>query len=124
MAAGDLEIARLFRAALEAAVRTGDSEPVLELLAADIEWVTPQRTLRGTDELRAWRVWGSRGEGGFDFEFGEGDWIDEGDGHVVCDVHQMYRLKGAEELAYERDRRIELTIRDGQVARYEVRIVG
>ena len=69
-------------------------------------------------------VWGSRNEGGFDFEFGEGDWIDEGDGHVVCDVHQMYRLKGVEEPAYERDRRIELTIRAGQVARYEVRIVG
>jgi ketosteroid isomerase-like protein len=124
VAAGDLEIARRFRVALETAVRTGDSEPVLGLLAADIEWVTPQRTLRGIDELRAWRVWGSRNEGGFDFEFGEGDWIDEGDGHVVCDVHQVYRLKGVEEPAYERDRRIELTIRAGQVARYEVRIVG
>ena len=124
MAAGDLEIARLFGAALEAAVRTGDSEAGPGVCLRRTSSGTPQRTLRGTDELRAWRVWGSRGEGGFDFEFGEGDWIDEGDGHVVCDVHQMYRLRGAEELAYERDRRVELTIRDGRIARYEVRTVG
>ena len=124
MAAGDVEIAGRFRAALETAVRTGDSEPVLGLLAADVEWVTPQRTLRGIDELRTWPIWGSRGDSSFDFEFGEGDWIDHGDGHVVCDVHQVYLLKGTDEPAYERDRRIELTIRDGQVTRYEMRIVG
>jgi ketosteroid isomerase-like protein len=119
----DLEIAGRFRAALENAVRTGDHEAVLELLAPDVEWVTPLRTLRGIDELKTWRVWGSSGES-FDFEFGEGDWVDHGDGHVACDVHQVYRVKETGDFAYERERRIELTIRDGKVSRYEVRSVG
>jgi hypothetical protein len=58
----DLLVARRFLAALEAAVRTGDHGSVLELLSADVEWTTPQRTLRGIDEVRTWRVGGSSGE--------------------------------------------------------------
>jgi ketosteroid isomerase-like protein len=123
MTSDDLVIAGRFRAALETAVRTGDHEPVLELLAPDIEWVTPQRTLRGIDEIRTWRVWGSSGES-FDFEFGEGEWVDHGDGRVTCDVHQVYRVRESGDFAYERERRIELTIRDGMISRYEVRSVG
>jgi ketosteroid isomerase-like protein len=119
----DLEIAGRFRAALETAVRTGDHEGVLELLAPDVEWVTPQRTLRGIEEVRTWRVWGSSGES-FDFEFGEGEWVDHGDGRVACDVHQVYRVKETGDFAYERERRVELTIRDGLISRYEVRSVG
>jgi ketosteroid isomerase-like protein len=116
-------IAGRFRAALEQAVRTGDHEAVLELLDPDVEWVTPQRTLRGVDEVRTWRVWGSSGQS-FDFEFGEGEWVDHGDGRVVCDVHQVYRVKATGDFAYERERRIELTIRKGLISRYEVRSVG
>jgi ketosteroid isomerase-like protein len=119
----DIVIAGRFRAALEQAVRTGDHEAVLELLDPDVEWVTPQRTLRGVDEVRTWRVWGSSGES-FDFEFGEGEWVDHGDGRVVCDVHQVYRVKETGDFAYERERRIELTIRKGLISRYEVRSVG
>jgi ketosteroid isomerase-like protein len=119
----DLVIAGRFRLALEQAVRTGDHEAVLELLDPDVEWVTPQRTLRGVDEVRTWRVWGSSGES-FDFEFGEGEWVDHGDGRVVCDVHQVYRVKETGDFAYERERRIELTIRKGLISRYEVRSVG
>jgi ketosteroid isomerase-like protein len=123
MTSDDLVIAGRFRAALETAVRTGDHEPVLELLAPDIEWVTPQRTLRGIDEVRTWRIWGSSGES-FDFEFGEGEWVDHGDGRATCDVHQVYRVRESGDFAYERERRIELTIRDGMISRYEVRSVG
>jgi ketosteroid isomerase-like protein len=123
MRSDDLVIAGRFRAALETAVRTGDREAVLELLAPDIEWVTPQRTLRGIDEIGTWRIWGSSGES-FDFEFGEGEWVDHGDGRVTCDVHQVYRVRESGDFAYERERRIELTIRDGMISRYEVRSVG
>jgi ketosteroid isomerase-like protein len=123
MRSDDLVIAGRFRAALETAVRTGDHEAVLELLAPDIEWVTPQRTLRGIDEVRTWRIWGSSGES-FDFEFGEGEWVDHGDGRATCDVHQVYRVRESGDFAYERERRIELTIRDGMISRYEVRSVG
>jgi ketosteroid isomerase-like protein len=119
----EVETANRFRTALEAAVRTGDPKGVLELVSPDVEWVTPQRTLRGIDELRTWRVWGSSGES-FDFDFGEGEWADQGDGQVACEVRQVYRTKETGEFAYERWRRIELTVRDGKISRYEVKVVG
>jgi hypothetical protein len=93
------------------------------MLAPGVEWITPQRTLRGIGEVRTLRVRGSSGES-FDFEFGEGDWVDHGDGRVACDVRQVYRLKETGDFAYEPRRRIELTIRDGMISRYEVRSVG
>ena len=69
------------------------------------------------------RRWGSSADA-FDFEFGEGDWVDYGDGRVACDVKQVYRLKETDEVAYERVRSVELTIRDGLVTRYELRFTG
>jgi ketosteroid isomerase-like protein len=119
----DLELAGRFRAALETAVRTGDHETLLGLVTRDVEWVTPQRTLHGIDELRAWRVWGSSAES-FDFEFRHGEWVDQGSGRVACDVEQVYRMKETGDFAYERRRRVELTIRDGQVRRYELLFTG
>ena len=59
-----------------------------------------------------------------DLEFQAGDWVDLGDLGVACDVHEIYRWKETGEVSYERDRRIELTIRDGKISRYEMRIVG
>jgi ketosteroid isomerase-like protein len=53
MAAEAVEVAEGFRAALDAAVRTNDREAVYALLAPDVEWVMPQRTLHGIDEMRA-----------------------------------------------------------------------
>jgi ketosteroid isomerase-like protein len=119
----DLVLAARFLGGLENAVRSGDHKAVLELLAPDVEWVTPQRTLHGLAEVERWRVWGSSGES-FDFEFGEGEWVDGGDGRLACEVQQVYRVRGTGEFAYERRRRIELTIRDGLISRYEVRSVG
>jgi hypothetical protein len=39
-------------------------------------------------------------------------------------VHETYRVKGSGDFAFARDRRVELTIRDGSIARYEMRVVG
>lgn len=123
MRAEDVEVAGQFLAALEAAAEGGDREAVYPLLSPDVEWVTPKRTLRGIDEIREELTWGSPPEN-LDVEFEAGDWLDLGDLRVACDVHQVYRWKETGEVSYERDRRIELTIRDGKIARYEMRITG
>jgi ketosteroid isomerase-like protein len=123
MAADDVEIARQFRIALEAAAKSGDREAVYPFLAVDVEWVTPKRTLHGIDEVREELIWGSPPEN-LDLEFEEGEWLELGDGRVVSDVRQIYRVKGTSDFAYERNRQIELTIRDGKISRYEMRIVG
>ena len=123
MGSDALEIARRFRIALEAAAKSGDREAVYPFLAADVEWVTPKRTLHGIDEVREELIWGSPPEN-LDLEFAEGDWLELGDGRVVSDVHEVYRVKVTGDFAYERMRQIELTIRDGQISRYEMRIVG
>ncbi len=113
-------IATRFRAALETGCPTGDSDALLELVAPDVEWVTPLRTLQGVDELATWRVWGSSGES-FDFEFGEGKWVDRGDGRVDCEVHQVYRVKESGDFAYERQRpRADDPGRQGQPLRSTV----
>jgi hypothetical protein len=39
-------------------------------------------------------------------------------------VHQVFRVKGSGDFAYERDLRIEIAIRDGEIVRYEIRAVG
>jgi hypothetical protein len=88
-----------------------------------VEWITPLRTLNGSDELRTWEVWGSSADA-FDFEFDEGGWVDHGDGCVTCDVKQRYRMKQTGEFAYERLRRVELTIHDRKISRYELRFSG
>jgi ketosteroid isomerase-like protein len=121
--ADDLELASRFRTALEAAAKTGDLEPLYPFLAADVEWVTPQRTLRGIDEVREQLIWGRPREH-LDLEFEAGDWVRVGDAVFACEVHQVYRLKASGEVAYERNRRIELTFRDGRISRYEMRIVA
>ena len=123
MAVEDMEVAERFRVALETAVRTGERDAVYALLTPDVEWVTPQRTLHGIDEMRTEWTWGSSPDS-FEYAFEEADWTDLGDGCLVCEVRQVYRLKESGDFAYERNRRVQLTIRDGKVSRYEMRIVG
>ncbi len=123
MASENVEVAERFRVALEAAVRTGDRDAVFALLAPNVEWITPQRTLHGIDEMRENWNWGSSPES-FDYAFEEGEWVDAGDGQLSCDVRQVYRLKQSGDVAYERTRRVRLTIRDGKIGRYEIKIVG
>ena len=119
MGASDIEVAERFGVALEAAVRTNDREIVYPLLAPDVEWVTPKRTLHGIDEMRREWTWGSSPES-FDYEFEKGDWVDDGDGRRSCDVREIYRLKDTGDFAYSHRRRIQLTIHDGKITRYEM----
>jgi ketosteroid isomerase-like protein len=123
MGLADLETASQFRTAVEVALQTGEREAAYALLAPEIEWVTPQRTLQGIDAIKDELTWGKPSEK-LDVEFEGGDWVEHGDGRVGCEVHEIYRLKGSGEVAYERDRSIELTVREGKVSRYEMRIVG
>jgi hypothetical protein len=123
MDADDLEIATQFRIALEAAAKSGDREALYPFLAADVEWVTAKRTLHGIDEVREELIWGSPDEN-FDLEFEEGEWVELDDGRFVLDVHEVYKVKATGDFAYERRRQIELTIRDSEISRYEMRIVG
>jgi ketosteroid isomerase-like protein len=119
MVAQDVAIAERFRVALEAAVRTNAREAVYALLAPDVEWVTPKRTLHGVDEMRREWTWGSSPES-FDYEFEVSDWADDGEGQLGCDVREIYRLKETGDFAYSRRRRIQLTIREGKITRYEM----
>jgi hypothetical protein len=105
--------------------KPGGPEPLHDprLLASDVEWFTPQRTLYGINEMRENWTWGSSPES-FDYAFEEGEWADDGEGRLVCDVRQVYEVKGTGDFAYERKRRVQLTIRDGKISRYEISIVG
>ena len=53
-----------------------------------------------------------------------GEWADLGDGRAAVDVVEVYRVKGSGDFAYRRGRRIEVTIDDGKVKRYEMAVVG
>jgi hypothetical protein len=120
---GDLELAHRFRSALEGAAKTGDWSAVYPYLAADVEWVTPKRTLTGIDEVEHDVIWGTPPEH-LDLEFQAGEWIDLGEGRTCLDVLQIYRVKGSGDFAYQRELRVEITIREGKIGRYEIRTIG
>lgn len=123
MSAADVEIARQFLSALAAVANTGERELLYPFLAADVEWQTPRRDLSGIDEVHEELTWITAPEN-FDLDFEVTQMSDLGGGRVVTDVHELYRAKGMGEVAHTRDRRIDLTIRDGKVTRYEMQIVG
>ncbi len=117
------EIATAFLAALEVAAKTGDRDSVYPFLAPDAEWVTPQRDLAGVDEIRRELTWVNPPDK-LDLVFERGELVDLGEGRVAMDVQQVYTLKATGEFAYRRMRRVELTVRDGKVSRYEMRSIG
>jgi hypothetical protein len=123
VSADDLVVAGRFLDALAAAAATGDREPLHAFLAADVEWEMHKRVLRGIDEVREGLAW-VKPPDNLDVEFERGDLRDLGVGRLVVDVHETYRVRGTGDFAYARDRRIELTIREGRVVRYEMRVVG
>jgi SnoaL-like domain len=123
MTADDLEVANQFRAALEAAVRTGDLEAVYPLLAADVEWVTPLRTFRGIDEIKDWLNRNPPSET-FDYEFVEGAWMDMGNGRIACEIHEVHAFRATGNFGWARERRVELAVGDGKIKRYETKIIG
>jgi ketosteroid isomerase-like protein len=126
MSADDIDIATRFLETLAVAAKTGNpeaQEALYPFLAPDVEWVTAKRDLHGIDEVQAQLTWLSPPDT-LDVEFDEPDLTDHGDGRVVSDVHETYRLKGTGEFGYARDRRIDLTIREGKIARYEMRVLS
>ncbi len=123
MSADDLQIAKQFLETLAAAAKTGERDALYPLLAPDVAWLTPQTDLHGIDEVRERLTWLTP-KHRLDIEFEETGVTDLGEGRVVSDVHEIYSVKENGEFAYARDRRIELTIREGKIARYEMRIVG
>jgi ketosteroid isomerase-like protein len=123
VSADDLTLAGQFLSVLATVANTGDRERLYPFLATDVEWLTPRRDLSGIDEVREELTWITAPEN-LDLDFEVRQMRDLGGGRVVTDVHELYRAKGTGEVAHTRDRRIELTIRDGKVSRYEMRIVG
>lgn len=116
-------VALRFLSALEIAAKTGDWDDVYPLLAPDVEWIMPKRTLNGLDEVRNNLTWAAPPEN-FDIGFEVGDLEDIDGDRVAVDVRQVYRMKATGEFAYHRMRRIELALSGDLVHRYEMRIVG
>jgi ketosteroid isomerase-like protein len=116
----DAELAATFLHALEAAAKTGARDHLYSFLAADVEWVTPQRVLLGIEAVRTEHTWGNPSEQ-LDVDFEGADWVELADGRIGSDVRQVYRMRRTGEFAYRRTRRIELTVRDGKISRYELR---
>jgi ketosteroid isomerase-like protein len=123
MSGSDLELARRFLAALETVAAGGDKALLYPFLADDIEWTMPQRTLVGIDAIRDDLTWAAPHER-LEVEFGPIELVDAGDGRIHAEAQETYTMKRTGELAYTRDRRVDLTIHDGRVTRYEMRIVG
>jgi ketosteroid isomerase-like protein len=119
----DLAVARQMLDALAGAAKTGDREALYPFLATDVAWSTPWRDLAGLEDVRENLSWVSPPDN-LDVDFGELELADLGDGRIVAEVRQAYLLPGTDETAYTRRCRIELTIRDGKVAGYEMRLVG
>jgi len=123
MSPDDVKVAEAFLAALGTAAQTGDRSAVLPFLAPDIVWVTPKRELDGLEGVEEGLTWVVPPEH-LDVEFAPAGWVDLGDGRMACDVHETYRLKGTDEIAYERDLRILCSLSHGLVSRYEMQVVG
>ena len=123
MSGEDLELARDVLETLAEAATTGEREKLYPFLAPDVAWLTPQTDLHGLEEVRTRLDWLTPKET-LDIEFEDEGLTDLGDGRIVSHIHETYSMKGSGAFAYARDRQIELTIRDGKIARYEMRIVG
>jgi hypothetical protein len=123
MPASDLDTAQQFQSAAEDALRSGDFEPVVALLAADVECVMPVHTLQGAEALID-ELSRTRPAENFDLEFESDDWKLLGNGRCFCRIRAFYRSKVADDLSYSRDRSFELTIHDGKVSRFEMRFDG
>lgn len=126
MSGQDLDTAQQFQSAAEDALRTGNFDPVLALLAPGVACVTPQHTLYGRDAIEAVAAELSRARPteGFAVAFENGAWNDLGNGRYACEIRAHYRSKVVDELSYSRDRSFELTVDDGKVTRYEMRFAG
>ena len=114
----DVEVAKRFDAAVNAAFQTGDRESVYVFFADDIEYTTPHRTLSGLREVREKLKWGGEKDN-LDVEFEDGEWQDLGDGHVVRESRMVQRWKETGEVAAIMHVTLDLRIRDGKITRLE-----
>lgn len=125
MSAQDLAVAKLFLEALASAANTGDHDGLYPLLASDVEWLTPLRTLSGIGEVRDEPTWPwIVPRASFEIDFEEQETIDLGDGRILAGFREIYRTEETGDFAYARDRQIELRIRGEKIARYELRFAG
>jgi len=122
MAAADLDTAQEFQSAAEVAMLTGDFEAVMALVAPDVEVVTPLHSLEGVDALTE-ELSRARPADSTHVEFEHGDWKVLRNGRYLSEVRVLFK-KETGELSYSRDRSFELTIQDGKVTRYEMRLAG
>jgi ketosteroid isomerase-like protein len=122
MTAQDVAVAKLFLEALADAASTGNGDAVESFLTEDVEWLTPRVVLHGGGARE--RLAQLAPPDNLDVEFDEPELVDLGNGQIVTEVREVYRMKATRELAYTRERRIELTIRDGKVARCEQGFTG
>ena len=78
------------------------------------------KTLHGVDEVANFYLGKpSGGPENLDVEFDPGELEAGGGGRVSAVNHQIFRWKESGELAYERRVRIDYTIRDGRIVKYE-----
>jgi len=122
MAAADLDTAQEFQSAAEVAMLTGDFEAVMALVAPDVEVVTPLHSLEGVDALTE-ELSRARPADSTHVEFEHGAWKQLRNGRYLSEVRVLFK-KETGELSYSRDRSFELTIQDGKVTRYEMRLAG
>jgi hypothetical protein len=114
----DVEVAKRFDAAVDAAFQTGDREGVYIFFADDIEYTTPHRTLSGLREVREKLRWGGEKDN-LDVEFEDGEWQELGHGHVVRESRMIQRWKETGEVATIMRVTLDLRIRDGKITRLE-----
>ena len=123
MPAEDLATAHQFQSAAEEALRTGDFEPVVALLAPDVECVTPVHSRHGVEAFTEELSRANPAESLY-VELEGDDWKALGDGRFSCELRAHYRSRATDEVSYSRDRSFELTIRDGKISRFEMRFAG
>lgn len=114
----DVEVAKRFDAAVDAAFQTGDPESVYIFFADDIEYTTPHRTLSGLREVREKLRWGGEKDN-LDVQFEDGEWQDLGHGHVVRESRMVQRWKETGQVAAIMCVTLDLRIRDGKITRLE-----
>jgi ketosteroid isomerase-like protein len=123
MSTDELEVAQRFLAALAAAAKTGDRDLLYPLLASDVQWLTPKRDLVGLDDVRDNLTWLTPPDN-LDVDFVDVEVTDLGDGRIVSEVSEIYRLQRTGEVAFTRRREVALTIRERKISRYEMRVVA
>src|ERR1700751_2982499 len=120
MPASDLDTAQLFQSAVEAAFRTGDFEPVVVLLAPDVECITPQHSVYGIEAMIE-ELSRARPVERLEVELENGGWKRRGDGRTSREIRALFRSKETVEMSFSRDRIFERTTRAVKVSRYEMR---